>query len=634
MWWWLGACMSRSSVKKLGLTRRIVASSGLAAALLVAAPAAVAAADDGADSSAPSSSGTADQVQTDGSSGSGATESGSSAGGGTDAEAPVGDPGGDPAGGDSGGGESQGAETGGAGAGESGAGSSDEASSTDSEGVADQSPATQTPDADGSSAPSDSSADDSASDTTPSWLFPSPGRHRADSEPTGRHRADAEPTGRHRADTSTTVPTTVTATAPTVIERAGSATSIDEFVGEPGTGAATTDVATEQSAPGSFYRLVDGPGHKGLIFLNQQLTAAGVLSRRSSEDGSDLLGLLGPGERLSVPAQTVAERALGKGSLAESTASNLDPAQAFLQQAVKVLTARLVWAGIDQGNKYLDPSDFQVLIGDNYRILDNDGITYTYDADADTITFTNTTDEDVAIVAVDQFNVPHGDGLYVVPAGQSTTIDASGDISGYVMQGQRDSAGRAIIYGMVVVQDDQTLSYNFNPFGGAIRDTADEFTDPDDIFWDPSDGLATGILWPTFATGADPVEDGVYYTTDRSGMTIHNDGDEDIAIVVFTGGAASNTLPQTDFYVIEAGGSHRIDLPEGAYAVTSVQGERVVGGADAGMPRMYGTLTAIGSATGPAITETDTLPGDGIPSITRGPSTPAGKVDEGVAIVA
>lgn len=632
MWWWLGACMSRSSVKKLGLTRRIVASSGLAAALLVAAPAAVAAADDGADSSAPSSSGTADQVQTDGSSGSGATESGLSAGGGTDEAAPVGDPGGDPAGGDSGGGESQGAETGagGAGAGESGAGSSAGASGTDSEDVADQSPATQTPDADGSSAPSDSSADDSASDTTPSWSFPSPGRHRADSEPTGRHRADAEPTGRHRADASITVPTT----APTVIEGAGSATSIDEFVGEPGTGVATTDVATEQSAPGSFYRLVDGPGHKGLIFLNQQLTAAGVLSRRSSEDGSDLLGLLGPGERLSVPAQTVAERALGTGSLAESSASNLDPAQAFLQQAVKVLTARLVWAGIDQGNKYLDPSDFQVLIGDNYRILDNDGITYTYDADADTITFTNTTDEDVAIVAVDQFNVPHGDGLYVVPAGQSTTIDTSGDISGYVMQGQRDSAGRAIIYGMVVVQDDQTLSYNFNPFGGAIRDTADEFTDPDDVFWDPSDGLATGILWPTFATGADPVEDGVYYTTDRSGMTIHNDGDDDIAIVVFTGGAASNTLPQTDFYVIEAGGSHRIDLPEGAYAVTSVQGERVVGGADAGMPRMYGTLTAIGSATGPAITETDTLPGDGIPSITRGPSTPAGKVDEGVAIVA
>lgn len=622
-------------MKKLGLTRRIVASSGLAAALLVAAPAAVAAADDGADSSAPSSSGTADQVQTDGASGSGATESGSSAGGGTDAEAPVGDAGGDPAGGDSGGGESEGAETGagsgGAGAGESGADSSDaEASGTESEGVAGDSPATQTPDADGSSAPSDSSADDSASDTTPSWSFPSPGRHRADSEPTGRHRADAEPTGRHRADASTTV----TTTAPTVIESAGSATSIDEFVGEPGTGAATADVATEQSAPGSFYRLVDGPGHKGLIFLNQQLTAAGVLSRRSSEDGSDLLGLLGPGERLSVPAQTVAEQVLDNGSLAESTASNLDPAQAFLQQAVKVLTARLVWAGIDQGNKYLDPSDFQVLIGDNYRIVDNDGITYTYDANADTITFTNTTDEDVAIVAVDQFNVPHGDGLYVVPAGQSTTIDASGDISGYVMQGQRDSAGRAIIYGMVVVQDDQTLSYNFNPFGGAIRDTADEFTDPDDVFWDPSDGLATGILWPTFATGADPVENGVYYTTDRSGMTIHNDGDEDIAIVVFTGGAASNTLPQTDFYVIEAGGSHRIELPEGAYAVTSIQGERVVGGADAGLPRMYGTLTAIGSATGPAITETDTLPGDGIPSITRGPSTPAGKVDEGVAIVA
>ncbi|AZG48142.1 hypothetical protein [Gordonia insulae] len=613
--------MTKSSVKKLGLTRRIVATSGMAAALFVVAPAAIAAAEDGTGgttdaSSAPAETATEPSVGadasgagvsgTDGASGT-ATEPGAGTSDGTSAE-PT-EPAGDGAG-----------VTPGAG------GASDDTTAADdtaTEEAAAEDTTTDPPTSgvEPDATPTHPSADDENATSTaeaPTSWFSVGGRHRADTAPTGRHRDDSPPTGRHRADATWTAG----ANGSTAGETPEVPVVIDEFVGEPGDVVAVA--APSSTGPGSvFYQLVTGSGSAALIFLNQNLTAAGVLNRRGREDGSDYLGSLGPGEQVTVAAQTVAESSAGNRLAVDDTDDSL------LAQAIRVVTARLVWAGIDHDNRYLDPSDFQVLIGDNYRIVDNDGITYTYDTDADTITFTNTTDEDVAIIAVDQFNVPHGDGIYVVPAGQSTTIDASGDISGYVMQGQRDSAGRAIIYGMVVVQDDQTLSYNFNPFGGAIRDTADPVADPDDRFWDPSDGLATGILWPTFAAGADGATDGVYYTTDTGGMTIHNDSDQDIAVTVFTGGAASNSLPQTDFYIVEAGGAHRIDLPEGSYAVTSVQGER----ASDGMPRLYGTLVAQGTAGGPAVTETDTLPGDGIPSITR--RTPdAVKPVEAAAVVA
>ncbi|MGC5257577.1 hypothetical protein ACPXCG_14585 [Gordonia sp. DT218] len=602
-------------MQRLSRTRRIVATSGIAAALVIAAPAAIAAADDGtgtdsgvsSPSNADSGSEAADAGagQTDDVPSTGETGESTPAPDAPSTEAPSGGAGGatEPA----------------ADAGSADQGAPDDAASGDTAApeTSEQQPAEET------SAPTSTSPSTSPS-TTPSqsqW----PGRHHADTHDPGRHRADPTSAGRHRADMSPSVertsPDPAAAVAPGS-ETSSSTPPVDEFVGEPGTTAAVAAPALALGS-GVFYRLVNGPGRDSLIFLNQSLVTAGVLSRRSRDDGTDYVGLLGPGERFTIPTQTVAELSSGNRVAAADTDDSL------LAQAIKVLTARLVWSGIDPENQYLDPSDFQVLIGDNYRIVDNDGITYTYDADADTITFTNTTETDVAIIAVDQFNVPHGDGVYVVPAGGSTTIDASGDISGYVMQGQRDSAGRAIIYGMVVVQDDQTLSYNFNPFGGAIRDTADPVADPDDRFWDPSDGLATGILWPTFATGADGAADGVYYTTDTGGLTIHNDSDQDIAVTVFTGGAASNTLPQTDFYVVEAGGTHRIDLPEGAYAVTSVQGER-----DAeGEPRLYGTLVAQGTTTGPAVTETDTLPGDGIPSITRR-TVDAVKPVEGVAVVA
>ncbi|NEB27428.1 hypothetical protein G3I13_24080 [Streptomyces sp. SID6673] len=589
--------MTRSSVHRLSRTRRIVATSGIAAALVIAAPAAIAAADDGAGTdsgvSAPSGAGSGSETAEVGA---GQTDDVPSAGEtGQSTSAPDAPSTAQPSG-----------ETGGATGSEADAGSTNQA---DPEGAAPgdtaspETPASETP---APETPDQRPAEESSAPTTPAQSE-SPGRQHAGTRTPGRHRADPTSPGRHRKGP----PASETRTSPdptaAVTSDAGTATSssiepVDEFVGEPGTTTAFTALGS-----GVFYRLVNGPGRDGLIFLNQSLVTAGVLSRRSRDDGTDYVGLLGPGERFTLPTQTVAELSSGTRPAAAGTDDSL------FSQAIRVLTARLVWSGIDPENKYLDPSDFQVLIGDNYRIVDNDGITYTYDAEADTITFTNTTDTDVAIIAVDQFNVPHGDGVYVVPAGGSTTIDASGDISGYVMQGQRDSAGRAIIYGMVVVQDDQTLSYNFNPFGGAIRDTADPVADPDDRFWDPSDGVATGILWPTFATGADGAADGVYYTTDTGGLTIHNDSDQDIAVTVFTGGAASNTLPQTDFYVVEAGGTHRIDLPEGSYAVTSVQGER-----DArGEPRLYGTLVAQGTAAGPAVTETDTLPGDGIPSITR-----------------
>ncbi|WAC56747.1 hypothetical protein [Gordonia sp. SL306] len=595
---------------RLSRTRRIVATSGIAAALVIAAPAAIAAADDGTGTDAGVSS------PSDAGSGSATTDAGA---GQTDDVPSTGETGESTSAPDAPSTEEPSGATTEHPADPEGAAAGDTASpeTPAPETPAPEAPAPETPEqqpAEESSAPTPTTPSPSQSESS--------GRHHAGTHTSGRHRADPTSPGRHRAGTSPSATRTSPDPTAAVVPDSGNATSstiepVDEFVGEPGT---TTALAALGS--GVFYRLVNGPGRDGLIFLNQSLVTAGVLSRRSRDDGTDYVGLLGPGERFTLPTQTVAELSSGTRPAAADTDDSL------FAQAIKVLTARLVWSGIDPGNKYLDPSDFQVLIGDNYRIVDNDGITYTYDTDADTITFTNTTDTDVAIIAVDQFNVPHGDGVYVVPAGGSTTIDASGDISGYVMQGQRDPAGRAIIYGMVVVQDDQTLSYNFNPFGGAIRDTADPVADPDDRFWDPSDGLATGILWPTFATGADGAADGVYYTTDTGGLTIHNDSDQDIAVTVFTGGAASNTLPQTDFYVVEAGGTHRIDLPEGSYAVTSVQGERDAGGE----PRLYGTLVAQGSGAGPAVTETDTLPGDGIPSIPRR-AVDAVKPIEGAAVI-
>ncbi|MYR08565.1 hypothetical protein GTV32_20635 [Gordonia sp. SID5947] len=604
-------------MQRLSRTRRIVASSGVAAALVIAAPAAIAAADEGAGGdpgiSSPSKTGSGSESGDTGSAEPTAAPTAPDPTTQPDTPATSADE------------QSPDAGAGGSGSPDDGAAGRPDQSSADepeSDAAGDDTAAPEPT----AQPPIASTPTTQPPPTTTPTESGSSGRHRADTATPGRHRADPTSPGRHRADASSTVGggTRAGGAAETAVPDSGSAGAarhIDEFVGEPG-GTAAAAAAIPAAGAGVFYRLVNGPGREGLIFLNQSLVTAGVLSRRSRGDGTDYVGLLGPGERFSLPARTVAELSSGTRLAAADTDDSL------LAQAIRVLTARLVWSGIDPQNQYLDPSDFQVLIGDNYRIVDNDGITYTYDADADTITFTNTTDTDVAIIAVDQFNVPHGDGVYVVPAGGSTTIDASGDISGYVMQGQRDSAGRAIIYGMVVVQDDQTLSYNFNPFGGAIRDTADPVADPDDRFWDPSDGLTTGILWPTFATGADGAADGVYYTTDADGLTIHNDSDHDIAVTVFTGGAASNTLPQTDFYIVEAGGTHRIALPEGSYAVTSVQGER-----DAeGEPRLYGTLVAQGTTTGPAVTETDALPGDGIPSITRR-TVDAVKPVEGATVV-
>ena len=50
--------MSASSIKRFTLTRRVVASSGIAAALFVAGPVAVAAADDGTSTTSDSSTST------------------------------------------------------------------------------------------------------------------------------------------------------------------------------------------------------------------------------------------------------------------------------------------------------------------------------------------------------------------------------------------------------------------------------------------------------------------------------------------------------------------------------------------------------------------------------------------------
>ncbi|MAU81480.1 MAG: hypothetical protein CME34_06335 [Gordonia sp.] len=612
------------SVKRVRRTRVIVASSGIAAALLMAAPVGAAAADEltGTEPASPSADG-------DGAVSDPSTTDTSTTAPSTTAPSTTAPPGtGESGAGDSGSGEPT--ETTAPPAGESD-GATTKPADRDESAPSEESTGTTQPPSESSPPETSGPAEtpDPATETpstevddpttpreVPTWSWPS-GRHRADDEPTGRHRADEPATGRHRAATDD---------APTEdavgdgAEGDEAARVIGEVIGEPGTAAAVsagvdTELPEQQTPrPGAFYGFAGDVGAGGLIFLNQSLAAGGAFLRRSRGDGGDLLGLLNPGDRVTVPAASVV------GPLVDSADANPavdDTDDSLIAQAFDVLTARLQWWMIDPDNRFYDPSDFQVLIGDNYRIADADDITYTYDADADTITFTNTGDTDVAVIAVDQYNVPHGDGLYLVPAGESTTIDAGGDISGYVVQGERDAEGRAIIYGMVVVQDDSTLSQNFNPFGGAIRDADQPIVDPDNKFWDPSEGLATGILWPLDAVGADGAADGVYYSTDASGVTIHNDSDGDIAIIVFSGTADRNLVPQTNFYVVPAGGAHTIELDEGGYALTSVQGERVVGGRDDGKPRLYGSFVALNSGDDTVVTEIDNLPQDELPPLTR-----------------
>ncbi|MGK2316667.1 hypothetical protein [Gordonia rhizosphera] len=586
-------------------------SSGIAAALLMAAPAGVAVADEliGSDTSSPNS--VTEETETSSPESAESSEAGESAGQESADEAPADDEAADeptespaeeesahepPA-------DEPPAQTG-----------TYEPESGDAESGDSESP-------DAADAPPESVSEDvaeTAGDATaptprmPHLNFTPPGRE-SDAAPMGRHRADEAPTGRHRADS--TLDSGLNAIGPSqsapVPEVPDPVLVIDEFVAEPGTTAAMAPIVADSSV---FYRLTHNSGGAGLIFLNQNLTVAGVLNRRSRGDGTDYFGLLSPGEQLTLPVRPVAELSVGDSPLADAIDDSL------LVQAVRSAVAPLLWYGIDADDRYYDPSDFQVLIGDNYRIADADGITYTYDADANTITFTNTTDQDVAVIAVDQNNIPHGDGIYVVPAGESMTIDTGEDISGYVVQGERDSEGHAVIYGMVVVQDDATLSQNFNPYGGAIRDADAPIIDPEDNFWDPTEGLATGLLWPFDAVGANAGTDGVYYTTGADGVTIHNDGDSDIAIIVFRGTQDSMLIPQTEMYVIEAGTTHTIELTEGSYAFTSVQGQRVADGPDAGKPTLYGGFVALGTGDDTSVNEIDLLPEDQYGTITQGPT--------------
>ncbi len=596
-------------VKGVGATRRIVMSSGIAAALLMAAPAAVGAADQliGAGTSSPKSvseqsepSSPAEPAESSGveeSAGQAAEEVPADDEAATDehAESPAENVIVDEAPAESGTAEP-----------ESGVAESDATESEDPAG----------PPPESASEDVTETAEDSAASTprVPRFDFTLPDRESG-AAPTGRHRADEAPTGRHPADSSLSdsgLYATDPAPSAPVSEGTDPVPVIDEFVAEPGT---TTAAATMVADSSVFYRLTHDSGGAGLIFLNQNLTVAGVLNRRSRGDGTDYFGLLSPGERLTLPARPVAELSVGDSPLADAIDDSL------LVQAVRSAVAPLLWYGIDTDDRYYDPSDFQVLIGDNYRIADASGITYTYDDDANTITFTNTTDQDVAVIAVDQNNIPHGDGIYVVPAGESTTIGTGDDISGYVVQGERDSEGRAVIYGMVVVQDDATFSQNFNPYGGAIRNADAPIIDAENNFWDPAEGLATGLLWPLDAVGADAAADGVYYTTSADGVTIHNDGDSHIAIIVFRGTQDSMLIPQTEMHVVEAGTTHTIELTEGSYAFTSVQGQRVADGPDAGKPTLYGGFVALGTGDATSVNEIDLLPEDEYGSITRGPST-------------
>ncbi|MCH5643977.1 hypothetical protein [Gordonia sp. ABSL49_1] len=96
-------------------------------------------------------------------------------------------------------------------------------------------------------------------------------------------------------------------------------------------------VKVKEGKDGILSAFTSATGKGGLILLNQSAVVLGVLNRRSRGDGSDYLGILGPGERMTLPTQVVATGSLGKHTWDdEADGVELDEpvVQSFLEKSV------------------------------------------------------------------------------------------------------------------------------------------------------------------------------------------------------------------------------------------------------------------------------------------------------------
>ncbi|MFE0748320.1 Ig-like domain-containing protein [Gordonia sp. NPDC058843] len=576
--------MSTSSIKRFTLTRRVVASSGIAAALFVAGPVAVAAADDEA-SATPSDSSTIGEVSTEA----------------VDTE-------------DSGTSDYESSPD--------GVDPSTDVTATDD----DTTPAGAEAEPESPSdtpvtpefAPAESPAPDEPADSTGSPWFSNAPHHDAASDDTAEDTTDEAPSDNISAepvDTDTHAPLRdplVDHTTPPAFEitvDAGEATAASDPVITAA--APIVEVDDEGSI---FYQLTHGTGTEGLILFNQSAMMLGVLSRRGRGNGQDYAALLGPGESGFLPARVITEGSLAKHawddeagilSLSSSTV------QRFFDRSLVALSST---DEVDPDNRFLDPSDSDWAGGwaEDVDATPPPGTSYSVGEDG-SVTIHNDSDVDIAVISP-YHGVWSEQGLAVIRPGQSHTIDETATnplgFNAYWVQAERQD-GRGVIIAQVMTAGGQVLvapategypdQSRWLPLQGTTPLDVDDL-DPGDRFLDPSDDLATGGSDFELSYG-NPETAGVNYSVvDDDHIRVHNDGTGTIAVTQSTPGGQL-----LGFDVLAPGESKVYGTVPGGLAVVSVQAER---GAD-GKPVLLGGVMS--SPVGGTIIGTP--PYDGYPAI-------------------
>lgn len=574
--------MSASSIKRFTLTRRVVASSGIAAALFVAGPVAVAAADDGTSTTSDSS-----------------TSTGVSTAEG-DAEDGDNSPGSD-------------------------AGVEDAEFSTDVETTADQdsdpTDGAIAPESPGDSSTTPEPAPAGSSDSpdpvepvapTQYPNFPLPEVPAEDVVEYVDEDAPTDGTSDNSVDTHTPAPgPLVDHTAPPAFQ-----ITLDAADAIPSSNpviSAAEPIVAANDEGSILYQLTHGTGTEGLILFNQSAMMLGVLSRRGRSNGQDYAALLGPGESRFLPARVVAEGSLGKHAWNEEADSENLTSSTLTQFFDRALVAVSSTDGDDPDNRFLDPSDSDWGTGWSTDVdaTPPPGTSYSVGEDG-SVTIHNDSDVDIAVISP-YHGVWSDQGLAVLRPGQSYTISETATnplgFNAYWVQGERQD-GRSVVIAQVITAGGQVLvapaaeghpdQSRWLPLRGTAPIDTDGI-DPGDRFLDPSDYLAPGsALEPSYGN---PETAGVTYSVvDDDTIRIHNDGTGAIAVMQSTPGGQL-----LGFDILAPGESKVYGSVPGGYAMVSVQAER---GAD-GKPVLLGGVMKSpfdGTITG-------TAPYDGYPAI-------------------
>ena len=552
--------MSKSAIRKLGVTKRVVASSGIAAALLAVSPVAVAMADDtsgGATGSAAESKPTSvtDTEQTSPPPSADVSRSGGTAGDaatavGTSAVAEAGTGGVDmqPTSGVAAPSQSESPD--------SAPVAAEPAATSDTGGADGQTPeTTQAPagpaPASGAAAPTnpESSAQSPVAvnkPPSPSVLPPHVSKPTAAGERpvTGTH---TDTPGSGSAQSGVGPDRTTTMSAQPISGGASVSGAVITAVGSA-VGSVTdalTDVF-ETVKEGIIGQIVGDHGTQGLILVNQGAVAAAVLNRRSRDSESDsadnYLAMMQPGESVFVPERTVADLSLGKHSWdaeADDVELTEPTAQTFAARSVMLLSTVF-----DAGNLFLDPDDSD-FSGVDYNGMpngtvvygnpDDAGLTYTVSDDGASVTISNGGSAPVAVI--DSINASVTSTKIIDPG--SSASYSTGSSRNLAIQGQRVDAngqptggGTPVVLGLVQVTNNSGTPSVSNVTGtqvASVRNSSSQLwaaIDPDNKYLDAGDDPASLQFTPGNPTGLS-----YELANDGSTITFHNDSEETVALM-------------------------------------------------------------------------------------------------------